>query len=170
MTLLLALSLLVMLEKSKSCSPVEGYRHPTIAERTRLSPLVIQAYVVAVDQNPRKDEYNATLNVTHVYKGMLNSSTITASGFGSSASCLSEVRVGSEYIVFFDVNPFRARYNNGISSAVAETTNSSPEIAEGLCCPRTTGKKPCFTHVKCILLDQLQIYTTLSYQHSLIFL
>ena len=124
----------------ESCSQPVGYESKSIAELTKLAPLVLHAKVVATDNRTiHRQEYKATLNVTHVYKGKLNETQIVVAGFAESAACRSEVFVGYERIFFLDVNPFRAR-NDDISSAVA--TNSSEifqGILEGLCCPYTPG-------------------------------
>ena len=125
----------------ESCSLPVGYKSKSIAELTRLAPLVLHATVVAIDNRTiYKQQYNATLNVTHVYKGKLNETQIVAAGFAESSACRSEVFVGDEKIFFLDANPFRVRHDD-ISSAVA--TNSSETfqgILEGLCCPYTSGK------------------------------
>ncbi|CAB4025799.1 Tumor necrosis factor-inducible gene 6 [Paramuricea clavata] len=131
----------------ESCSPAEGHKWKSIAELTKLAPLVLHAKVVATaNRTIHQWEYNATLNVIQVYKGKLNETLIVVAGFANSASCQSDVFVGDEKIFFLDVGPFRARYDD-ISSAVA--TNSSETfqgILEGLCCPYTSDcPRPKFT-------------------------
>ncbi len=123
----------------ESCSLTSDYKPKSIAELTKLAPLVLHAKVVDLTRN--RNEYNAyaTLNVIHVYKGKLNKTQIVAAGFGSEASCQSEVSVGDEKIFFLDVNPFRTR-NDDVSSAVAtNSTETFQGILEGLCCPYTPG-------------------------------
>jgi hypothetical protein len=127
---------------SESCSIPQGYEAKPIAELTRLAPLVLYANVVATDNlTIHQNDYNATLNVVHVYKakGELNETRIKVGGFADSASCRSRVEVGDEYIFFLNVNPFKARYDD-ISSAVAANSSETYQgILEGLCCPYTQG-------------------------------
>ena len=117
-----------------------SHKWKSIEELTKLAPLVLYANVVATDNlTINQHEYNATLNVIHIYKGQLNETQIEVAGFADSASCRSEVLVGDEKIFFLDVNPLRAKYDD-ISSAVR--TNSSETyqgILKGLCCPYTQG-------------------------------
>ena len=138
----LAVTLLTLVDTTTSCSFPENYQSLSIAELTRRAFLVIQAKVVAVDTIAKQQGilYNATLNVTHVYKGILNASQIVVNGFGSSPLCRSEVEVGSEHIVFLDSKyPYSVRHDD-ISSAVAQnSTKAFNEITKGLCCPRTEG-------------------------------
>ena len=113
-----------------SCSPPENCKSKTIAELTRLAPLVLHAKVVAIDNTTSQQlEYSATLDVTHVYKGELKLTQIEVEGFGDTAACRSEVSVGDSRIFFLNVNPFKARYDD-LSSAVA--TNSSMVFGEFL--------------------------------------
>ena len=76
-----------------SCSLPQGYESKSIAELTRLAPLVLHAKVVATNNKTmNENDYNATLNYTmftHVYKGELNLTQIEVTGFATSASCRS---------------------------------------------------------------------------------
>jgi hypothetical protein len=122
----------------ESCSPAEGHEWKSIAELTKLAPLVLHAKVVA---RAKRWEYNATLNVTHVYKGKLNETQIVVAGFADEASCRSEVFVGDEKIFFLDVKPFRARYDDLYSAVATNSSETFQGILEGLCCPYTPGRE-----------------------------
>ena len=138
--LMVTLTVFTLVSTCDSCSVVPGHEWKSIAELTKLAPLVLQAKVVGTENlTIPQYEYKATLNVLHVYKGKLNKTQIVVGGFADPASCRSEVSVGEEWIFFLDVNPFKARYDD-ISSALR--TNSSETyqgILEGLCCPDTPG-------------------------------
>lgn len=135
----LAVTLLTLVDTTTSCSLPENHQSLSTAELTRRAFLVIQAKVVAVDTK-RQGIYNATLNVTHVYKGILNASQIVVNGFGSSSLCRSEVEVGSEHIVFLDSKyPYRVRHDDISSAVTRNSTKVFNEITKGLCCPRTEG-------------------------------
>ena len=123
-----------------SCSIPQGYEPKSVSELTKLAPLVLQAEVVATDNlTILRHEYNATLNVLHVYKGKLNKTQLVVGGFRDAAACGTEVYVGEEWIFFLSVNPFRVRIDD-ISSGVAKNSNATyQEILEGLCCPDTPG-------------------------------
>ena len=126
----------------ESCSPGVDHEWKSIAELTKLAPLVLHANVVARGkQTIYQWEYNATLNVIQVYKGTLNETQIVVAGFGNSASCRSEVFVLDEKIFFLDVNPFRARYDDIHSAVATYSSETVQEILEGLCCPYTPGRE-----------------------------
>ena len=124
----------------ESCSIPRGYESKSIAELTRLAPLVLHAKVMAVDNRTiYQDEYNATLKVNRVYKGNLNETQIVVAGFADGGTCRSEVFVGDEKIFFLNVNPFRAKYDDHFSAVATNSSEAFQGILKGLCCPYTSG-------------------------------